>query len=76
VNLSTIGGAALPRLFGPGIDLLNHTADDLGYQALIGGCAAFFVAGALAILPVNPVNAGVVSREESQERPVVPPPEP
>ena len=76
VNLSTIGGAALPRLFGPGIDLLNHTADDLGYRVLIVGCAALFVAGALAILPVNPVNAGVVSREESQERPVVPPPEP
>ena len=54
VNLSTIGGAALPRLFGPGIDLLNHAGEDQGYTALIVGCAALFVLGALTLLPVNP----------------------
>ena len=75
VNLSTIAGAALPRLFGPGIDLLNHTAEDLGYQALIVGCAALFVAGAIALLPVNPahVEAG---REELAEPSAAPPTEP
>ena len=56
VNLSTIGGAAIPRLFGPGIDLLNHTSEDLGYTALIAGCAALFVVGAVALLPVNPAR--------------------
>ena len=76
VNLSTIGGAALPRLFGPGIDLLNHTAEDLGYRVLIGGCAALFVAGALAILPVNPARALYLSGADPQERTAVPPPEP
>ncbi len=54
VNLSTIGGAAIPRLFGPGIDLLNHTSENLGYTTLIAGCAALFVIGAVALLPVNP----------------------
>ena len=67
VNLSTIGGAALPRLFGPGIDLLNHTSDDLGYRALIAGCAALFVAGALTLLPVQPARIQVSGDEEPQE---------
>jgi MFS family permease len=62
VNLSTIGGATLPRLFGPGIDLLNHASEDLGYRALIIGCAALFAMGALAILPVS-LTAGIVTRE-------------
>ena len=75
VNLSTIGGAALPRLFGPGIDLLNHTSEDLGYRALIAGCATFFVAGAITLLPVNPARTEGASREESQEQAAMPPPE-
>ena len=58
VNLSTIGGAALPRLFGPGIDLLNHTSEDLGYRALIAGCAALFVAGAIALPSRKPQPRG------------------
>ena len=72
VNLSTIAGAALPRLFGPGIDLLNHTSEDLGYRALIGVCAALFIVGAIALLPVNP--AGVEA--EQQQEPTEPSPAP
>ena len=75
VNLSTIGGAALPRLFGPGIDLLNHTSEDLGYKALIAGCAALFVAGAVALLPVNPARLEEESRDEAEEQTVLPPPD-
>ena len=75
VNLSTIGGAALPRLFGPGIDLLNHTSEDLGYRALIGVCAALFVAGAIAILPVNPARAEAASQQEPAEPSAAPPSE-
>ncbi len=76
VNLSTVGGAALPRLFGPGIDLLNHTSEDLGYRAVIAGCAVLFIAGAIAILPVNPSRAGAPNRDEPQEQPALPPTEP
>ena len=65
VNLSTIGGAAIPRLFGPGIDLLNHTSDDLGYRTLIAGCAALFVLGAVTLLPVNPSQMDHSGQEES-----------
>ena len=75
VNLSTIGGAALPRLFGPGIDLLNHTSEDLGYRALIIGCAALFVAGALAILPVNPARTEAAIQQEPAEPNTAPPAE-
>ena len=75
VNLSTIGGAALPRFFGPGIDLLNHTSEDLGYRTLIAGCAALFIAGAIALLPVNPSSMEAAGREEVQEQTAIPPAE-
>ena len=75
VNLSTIGGAALPRLFGPGIDFLNHTVEDLGYRTLIAGCAALFVIGALALLPVNPSRSFSAVPDESHERAATPPSE-
>ena len=75
VNLSTIGGAALPRLFGPGIDLLNHTSEDLGYKALIGVCAALFMAGAIAILPVNPARIETAPQQEPAEPSAAPPAE-
>ena len=75
VNLSTIGGAALPRLFGPGIDGLNHVAEDLGYTTLIAGCAALFVIGAVILIPVNPARQENTSREEPQEPTATPPPE-
>ena len=75
VNLSTIGGAALPRLFGPGIDLLNHTSEDLGYRTLIGVCAALFVAGAIAILPVDPARIESAPQPEPTESSAAPPAE-
>ncbi len=75
VNLSTIGGAALPRLFGPGIDLLNRASEDLGYRALIVGCAALFTLGALAILPVSPARMGRADRDELTEPTATSPPE-
>ena len=73
VNLSTIGGAAIPRLFGPGIDVLNHTSEDLGYKVLIAGCAALFVAGALIILPVRPTNAEPPEQDDQLEPLPAPP---
>jgi MFS family permease len=69
VNLSTIGGATLPRLFGPGIDLLNHASEDLGYRALIIGCAALFAMGALAILPVSPQQPHRRNRDAGSHHP-------
>ncbi len=74
VNLSTIGGAAIPRLFGPGIDLLNHTSEDLGYQTLIAGCAALFVMGALILLPVNPSSMERTEQGDASEASAISPP--
>ena len=75
VNLSTIGGAAIPRLFGPGIDLLNHTSEDLGYRALMAGCAALFVAAAIALLPVKYAATEPPGLEDTQEPAAAPPAE-
>lgn len=53
VNLATIGGSALAKLLGPGIDLLNRASDNLGYQTLLVGCAGLFVFGAIILMPVK-----------------------
>ena len=56
INLSTIGGGAIARILGPGIDLLNQIGEDFGYRALITGCAALFLVGAAMLLPVKSVR--------------------
>ncbi len=53
VNLATIGGSALAKLLGPGIDLLNRASENLGYQTLLIGCAGLFLAGAIILMPVK-----------------------
>ena len=53
VNLSTIGGAAVAKLLGPGVDLLNRTSASSGYSALLIGCAALFILGAVLLMPVK-----------------------
>ncbi|MCH7606890.1 MAG: MFS transporter [Chloroflexi bacterium] len=53
VNLSTIGGAALAKLLGPGIDLMNRTSAASGYSTLLVGCAALFVIGGLLLMPLK-----------------------
>ena len=71
VNLATIGGAALAKMLGPGIDALNRIPgrpDDFGYQVLIAGAAAFFVLGALLLMPLK------TTRRESASRNAAPPP--
>ncbi|MEE8443332.1 MAG: MFS transporter [Dehalococcoidia bacterium] len=52
-NAAAVGGAALARLAGPGVDLLNRAGEGLGYSVLLDGCAIFFVLGALLIIPIR-----------------------
>ena len=61
VNLATIGGAATAKLLGPGIDALNRISENLGYQVLIAGCAALFLAGALLLMPLKTTGSGPAS---------------
>jgi MFS family permease len=71
VNLATIGGAALAKLLGPGIDALNQIpgrADDFGYQVLLAGAAAFFVIGAVLLMPLKTTG------RESASSDAAPPP--
>ena len=54
VNLATIGGSALAKIAGPGIDLLNNrVSENFGYQTLIVVCAGLFLAGAIILMPVK-----------------------
>ncbi len=71
VNLATIGGAALAKLLGPGIDALNQIpgrADGFGYQVLLAGAAAFFVIGAVLLMPLKTTG------RESASSDAAPPP--
>ncbi len=66
VNLATIGGSATAKLLGPGIDALNRIPgrpDDFGYQVLIAGSAAFFIIGAVLLMPLKTIGREPVSRD-------------
>jgi hypothetical protein len=48
-NLATAGGAAVARVNGPMIDLVNSFDPGTGYAALFGVCAVSFLAGAWTV---------------------------
>ena len=63
VNLATIGGAAMAKLLGPGIDALNRiSGEDLGYQVLLAGAAVLFVIGALLLMPLKTTGRKTASK--------------
>ena len=51
-NASAVGGTALAKLAGPGVDLLNRVGGELGYSTLLVSCGVLFVLGALLLLRV------------------------
>ena len=56
VNLATIAGAVTAKFFGPIIDALNQIpgrSDGFGYQVLITADAAFFLIGAMLLMPLQ-----------------------
>jgi len=66
VNLATIGGAAMAKLLGPGIDALNRISADLGYQVLIAGSAGLFLIGALLLMPLKTTGLDLASKGSSR----------
>ncbi len=52
-NFALLGGLAVAKLGGVGIDFLNGFSDNLGYYALLTLCAASFSVGALLINSLN-----------------------
>ena len=64
-NTAAVGGTALAKLAGPGIDLLNRVDTGLGYQTLIVACGLFFFVGALLLAPVPRVTAQLASVKRS-----------
>ncbi len=70
VNLATIGGTAVAKLPGPGIDALNRVSEgDLGYQVLLAGAAVLFIIGALLLMPLK-----TAAREPASRGATRPPP--
>jgi MFS family permease len=64
VNLSTIGGFAVAKVVGPGIDLVNRFWPSSGYDPLLIFCSALFFIGALLLMPLKtPVEGSLVSPE-------------
>ena len=60
-NASAVGGTALAKLAGPGVDFLNRAGGELGYSTLLVSCGVLFVLGALLLLPVP----GTMARRSS-----------
>ena len=52
-NAAAVGGTALAKLAGPGVDLLNRIETDLGYTILLAACGLLFIIGAMLLLPVQ-----------------------
>ena len=66
LSLATIGGSATAKLLRPGIDALNRIPgrpDDFGYQVLIAGSAAFFIIGAVLLMPLKTIGREPVPRD-------------
>ena len=53
VTIATVSGAALAKMLGPGVDLLNQASSGLGYSGLLIACAVLFLLGALLLMPLK-----------------------
>jgi MFS family permease len=53
VNIATAGGAAVARLIGPVIDILNNRWNMWGYRAMLFSCILYLLAGSLLMLKVR-----------------------
>ncbi len=52
-NMATAGGAALARLIGPVIDVVNRHSEGMGYQVMLLACFIYFVAGAMLVVKIK-----------------------
>ena len=53
VTIATLGGAAVAKIIGPWVDLLNRASPDWGYEALLICSAVLFLLGALLLMPLE-----------------------
>ncbi len=53
VTLATAGGAAVAKIIGPWVDLLNRASPDWGYEGLLISSAALFLLGAMLLMPLK-----------------------
>ncbi len=65
INLATTGGAAAAKSLGPGIDLLNQSADGRGYDALLITCASLFLMGGMLVLPLKVAVPGPIGASQA-----------
>ena len=53
VTIATVSGAAVAKIVGPLVDLLNQASPGWGYSGLLISCAALFLLGALLLMPLK-----------------------
>ena len=53
VTIATVSGAAVAKIIGPLVDLLNQASPGWGYSGLLISCAALFLLGALLLMPLK-----------------------
>jgi len=53
VTIATVGGAAVAKIIGPGVDLLNQASPGWGYSGLLISSAVLFLLGALLLMPLK-----------------------
>ena len=53
VTIATVGGAAVAKIVGPWVDLLNQASPGWGYSGLLISSAVLFLLGALLLMPLK-----------------------
>ena len=53
VTVATMSGAAVAKIVGPLVDLLNQASPGWGYSGLLIACGALFLLGALLLMPLK-----------------------
>ena len=53
VTIATVSGAAVAKIIGPGVDLLNRASPGWGYSGLFITCGALFLLGTLLLMPLK-----------------------
>ena len=64
VTIATVSGAAVAKIIGPLVDLLNQASPGWGYSGLLISSSALFLLGALLLMPLKADARGAMTPEE------------
>ena len=63
VTIATVSGAAVAKIIGPWVDLLNQASPGWGYSGLLISCAVLFLLGAMLLMPLKADVRGATTPE-------------